>query len=607
MNHTHRRALRITAGLLLGIPLHAHALPFELGPIEGNLDTTVSAGVSVRMQDRSSELIGIANRNNNSDGVGSARSVNDDDGNLAYDKGDVFAAPLKATHDLSLRYGNAGLFSRASYFYDFENKDADNLGEQGQKRLGGEFKMLDLFAYGSFNVLGQRVSTRLGSQVVSWGESTFIPNSINSINPVDVSRLRGPGSELKEALLPVPMLWVSLPIADSLSMEAVWLFDWKKTEIDPNGAFFSTTDVLSDDGQKVFAGFGRRFDDNSPPTDLGTNPGEAQLWGERIANREPKQDHQQYGVSFRYFSEAANSTEFGLYYLRYHSRTPIASGVRAGAPGPANPLGLFSYSNPAGGSAFYFADYPEGINLYGLSFNTSLPFGIALQGEYSYRPNQPIQIEDVEVLLAALGLPNKSGVPATTAAGEIIDGFKRVKMHQSQFTATKAFGPNLGADQFVMLLDTGATWLDLPRDILFNGPGTYLPAVQASANAVASGSVQPGGYANRFSWGYRLVSALTYENAIGSASLSPRIVWSHDVNGVGPTFNQDAQAITGGLGFNYLQRWQADLSYTAFTGGRTYSGTDPNAVPAGQSPDFASSANPLKDRDFLSFNVSYAF
>ena len=68
---------------------------------------------------------------------------------------------------------------------------------------------------------------------------------------------------------------------------------------------------------------------------------------------------------------------------------------------------------------------------------------------------------------------------------------------------------------------------------------------------------------------------------------------------------------------------QADIGYTAFFGGRTYSGTDP--VPPGvdinpdpnvttlstgstsQSQDFATSANPNKDRDFLAVSLSYAF
>ena len=96
-------------------------------------------------------------------------------------------------------------------------------------------------------------------------------------------------------------------------------------------------------------------------------------------------------------------------------------------------------------------------------------------------------------------------------------------------------------------------------------------------------------------------------NAIGPATVSPRIAFSHDVRGVSPTFNQGTKAVTLGAGLNYKQNWQADIAYTSFFGGRTYSGTDPGAIPAGQARTFATSANPLKDRDFLSVSVSYSF
>jgi hypothetical protein len=100
---------------------------------------------------------------------------------------------------------------------------------------------------------------------------------------------------------------------------------------------------------------------------------------------------------------------------------------------------------------------------------------------------------------------------------------------------------------------------------------------------------------------------MDFENALGAAALSPRIAYSHDVRGVSPTFNEGVKAVTVGLGYNLRQVWQADIAYTSYFGGRTYAGTDPLAVPAGQDPNYASSANPLKDRDFISATVSYSF
>ncbi len=614
--------LRLGAGgVMLTVPIMASALKFESGEIQGSFDTTVSAGIQVRMQDRDSKAVGISNG-------GTSRSVNDDDGNLNYDKGDITSAPIKATHDLELKYRNFGLFNRVSYFYDFENHDSNKLGKRGEDRLGAEFDLLDLFAYGTFDLGGRRLDARIGKQVVNWGESTFIPNGINVINPVDVGKLRQPGSEIKEALLPTAMLWSSFELTESLSTELLWLMTWDKTEIDPMGSFFSTTDVASDDATKGFGGSGRRFDDRSPPTGLagpGANPAAAQLWVAREGDRNPDNKRDQYGLALRYFANWANNTEFAAYYLRYHSRTPLVSGTRAGPQSATNPLALYNYTNPAGGSAVYYVEYPEGIDLYGLSFNTSGPFGVALQGEYSYRPNLPLQLEDIELLLAGIGLPNNltgtgfgpdgpdpdtnpDPLAGNVPAGTRLKGYRRVDAHQVQATATKAFGPTLAAEQFTLIGEVGYTHLELPNGLLFNGPATNLPSDQNSANAVSAGSTQQGkGYASENSWGYRAVARMEFENLIGAVGVAPRLVFAHDVNGISPTFNEKTKAITLGFGFNYLQRWQADLAYTVFTGGNIYRGTDTGAVPAGQSTSYASSANPLRDRDFLAASVSYAF
>ncbi|HEY0973564.1 MAG TPA: DUF1302 domain-containing protein [Solimonas sp.] len=644
-------ALRVGAGGILSlIAAHASAFPFELGPFEGRLDTTVSAGVTLRMQDRDAALMGIANG-------GTARSVNDDDGNYGFDKGDVVSAVAKATHDLEFKHGNYGLFTRFSYFYDQAAADADRLenrltagggnlaardrelgqyelGRRGRERLEKEGDLLDLFVYGRFDVGGRALSARFGKQVVSWGESTFIGNSINSINPIDVARIRSPGAELKEALIPTAMAWASFQIADNASLEAVWLTEYEKTRIDPRGSFFSTNDFASDDGNKAIVSFGRRRDDNRT-IDPVNAPGSVSAWVGRESGPSVEDAEKQYGVALRYFAENFGNTEFGLYYLTLHSRVPLVSGVRGAATNPANlaaPTCSSDASDPATCRASYFAEFPSNIDLYGISFNTDGPWGIAVQGEYSYRPELPLQLAGTEVLLTALGVPSTISA-APVAAGTYVQGYREVEAHQAQVTLTKAFGPTFGAQQFLMLGEVGYNHFDLPENLRFNGPGAGLPSCgpfralpAGNQAAVSNGSCQEevgGGYGTSSSWGYRLVSRLDFENAIGPMGISPRLVFAHDVNGVGPNFNQDAKAITVGVAFNYLQRWQADIGYTTFFGGRTYSGTDP--VPPGtdinpdpnvvtltpgdstQSADFATSANPNKDRDFLAISLSYAF
>jgi hypothetical protein len=607
----------IALALMVGAP-SAFAFEFKSGEVTGSFDTTVSLGAQWRMQSRDPALVSIANG-------GTSRDPNADDGNLRYDRGDVVSTLLKATHDLELKYRNFGAFVRASYFYDFAVHDKGNLFPATRNELGDGGEILDAYVRGNFNLGGRNLNLRLGKQVVSWGESTFIQNGINVLNPVNVSRLRAPGSELKEGFIPTMMAYASQEITDKVTVEVALPTEWKKTKIDPVGSFFSTNDFVGEGGDRAFTGFGRRNDLNGA---LGTFPinGTAALWAPRSGDRDAR-DGGQYGVALRYFLPELNNTELGFYHANYHSRTPFVSGYRGGITSNANVAfggctvfdisavlgsGLGGLGGPcaaAGGYAgTYFVEYPEDIKLFGVSVNTALPGGIALQGEYSYRKNQPLQLPSAELLNAALGLQSQLSTTTSLAAastfnnyGDVISGYRRVKMHQIQFTATKAFGPTFGAEQLVTVGEIGYTYLDLPSNLKFAAPGCHLP--QPGSNTFSSnGSTSTDCFATKNSWGYRLVGRLDYPNAIGATTVSPRVAFSHDVDGRGPTFNEGAKAVTLGVGFNYRQNWQADIAYTAFFGGKTESGIDP----VGGLP-YSSSTNPMKDRDFLAISVSYSF
>ena len=577
----------------------AHAFEFKgPGELAGNFDTTITFGALWRAQGRDPARIAITNG-------GTARSPNEDDGNLNYDKGDLASALVKVGHDLDVRWRNLGFFARVFYFYDVAVDRKDGLPPEAKKRLRGDFELYDAFVRGQFDLGGRRLSARAGNQVVSWGESTFIANGINVINPVDVAKLRAPGAELKEAFLPQPMVWASQEIDERLTFEGFYQAKYRKTRLEPRGTFFSTNDFISPGGDAAYIGFGRRFDQNrplAPPT--GATAAVAQVWAPRLPDRDPS-DSGQYGIAARVFLKALNDTEVGLYALNYHSRTPLVSSIRGTTTQALN-------AAAGGGSARYFAEFPEDIRLYGIGFSTAGPAGIALQGEYSYRRDLPLQLSSIELLLATLGAANNitgdAAAAAAVPAGTEITGWRRVKMHQAQMTATKSFGPRLRASQLVTVAEAGYTRLDLPGGLLFNGPAVFLPAA-GSSTATSFGSSQPGmeGYATRSSWGYRLVARLDYANALFGATLSPRLAWAHDVRGVGPTFNQGTKAVSIGLGANFQQNLQADIAYTGFFGGRNYAGVDPLPVPAGQPASFSSSANPLKDRDFVAITVSYSF
>lgn len=646
-----------TAAYLFGAPVSAMTFSSAEGDLRFTFDTIFSVGAIVRTQHPDKRNVGIVNG-------GTSRSPNEDDGNLNYERGEVVSLALKGLHDLDISYGKTGFFTRFGYVSDLAARNKEELTEAAHKRLDFDMELFDAYVRQEFDVGGRRLNVRLGNQVVSWGESTFIIGGINTINPIDVVRLRTPGSELKEAFIPVPMLFASQQITDDISLEAFYQFKFEPFRIDPSGTYFSTTDVLGPGGREAFTGFGRTPDRGTAGRDTRNcedpcTPADNSV----IARSEDRlaRDDGQFGFALRWLMPFLNNTEIGLYGINYHSRTPIASGIKV--PDQDPPLNLLPVPrgllSTEGGSVF--AEYPEDIQLYGLSFNTPGPFGIALQGEYSYRPNMPIQKASVELNLAILGAPNQAGFGNDVEGGSsnpggraYLQGFERVPMHQFQFTGLKAIPNVLGASQLIGLFEAAFVHLELPKGILFNGPGVYLPGEDSSRNGlpgslfnyptplVANGSAQPRGvgYTSRNSWGYRAVGRLEYNDVFAGVNLFPRFVFSHDVKGTSQFLTEDAKAISVGVNATYNQVWSADIAYTTFFGGREISGEDcttglqpapgiisgdllcqqgfaglpipgapdlPTALPEGQPKTFKSIANPNIDRDFVAASISYAF
>ena len=177
--------------------LPVQAFEFGDGDFQGSLNTTVSHGMTYRVEKRNDEL---------------AADTNGNDGNLNYDRG-VVSNVSKFVTDLDISQDNYGLFVRTTGFLDFENENGERartpLSDEAKELVGSNIEVLDAYFTAGYNYDDTAIDVRLGKHVLNWGESTFIPNGINAINPFDVSKLRLPGSELREALLPGGMASVT--------------------------------------------------------------------------------------------------------------------------------------------------------------------------------------------------------------------------------------------------------------------------------------------------------------------------------------------------------------------------------------------------------------
>ncbi len=296
----------LAAAIPLIMAAQAQSFEFFMGEMEGSLDSQISMGSSWRTEGQDDGLIkGIIGADTNAE--------NNNDGDKNFDSGDAFSQIFKGSHDLQVSYGGFGAFVRGKYWHDAALEDktdfkGDKLDDSNNNSLAkySGAEVLDAFVYGEFEVLDMPLDVRLGKQVVSWGESTFILGGVNQINPIDVSSFRRPGAEIKEGLIPVNMAFASLGLTENLSAEAFYQLGFHETVISSCGTYFATNDYAPE----------------------GCGPVETAAGNiDRVSDREPDSDGQ-FGMAFRYFSESLD-TEFGFYAMNIHSRVPLVGGTKA--------------------------------------------------------------------------------------------------------------------------------------------------------------------------------------------------------------------------------------------------------------------------------------
>jgi hypothetical protein len=270
----------------------------------------------------------------------------------------------------------------------------------------------------------------------------------------------------------------------------------------------------------------------------------------------------------------------------------------------------------------YFQEYTEDLDLWGFSwagylFNT----GIAWQGEVSYKPDSPLQADDVELLFAALSpLELVTGTPGfcptnPAARGplgcfnqvgpfglnQIVPGAVELDVWQAQTTFTYLSGPMLGADTGAFVMEAGMTYVpDLPnpnsggpngQGLRLDGPGTVISGNRALSSLHFLEVDPRSAFPSKSSWGYRFRGSLIYNNAIGPWTLSPIVAWSEDVSGVSPgpggNFLEGRYALSAGLKGTLRNMYELEVTYAQFGGAGKY--------------------NTTRDRDFISFTAKVSF
>lgn len=299
-------------------------------------------------------------------------------------------------------------------------------------------------------VADRQMVLSVGQQTIRWGESNLVAlGAINEINPPNANFLRMPGGEINEIFQPVPAVLLSTDVIENVTADFVYQFGFKRVEPDASGSFFSDNDIAGN-GPYAVIGLGQFGEDPNrqfrPAGSLGliTSTSVTVYPEERLPS-----GMGQFGARVIYNAEWLGSgTELGFHFLNYHSRLPYASVISTNescARDETEVLGAVTACNgftgtlgdllPGEGleplpidSLRILLEYPKNVQLYGISFNTTVG-KISLSGEYSYRPNAPLQVHLPDLVYAGLQpafpVNNIQTTPGDVGAtlGEVLEGF----------------------------------------------------------------------------------------------------------------------------------------------------------------------------------------
>lgn len=586
---------------LLGAGAQAANLKLAEG-VDAVWVSNITTGIGIRTKAPSCALSGSPT-SSTSGYCGSAANTeawaNGDDGNLNYRKNQAYTGFVSATSEFLLKAPESGFkfLVRGTGTYDFlaDKTKRTELSSEARDQAVHNGKLLDLWAQKDFSLGEQRAHLRLGNQVMNWGESYFATGGINASNAVDIQKLLIPGTQLKQALLPAPMLSFATALPGGFSAETYYQFRWNSNIYPPVGAFWSTSDVFGRGSQAASFNSGNY---NVAGVDAAyiaggnsKNPGAVRSVSQQLQDGTysgaphnaigfgystalPARKAQ-YGLRVGFKPESVDMS-FGFYYERYTDKAPVLTYLASGAS---------QWS------------YLPGRDLYGVSTNFQLG-SWAIGGELSYRPRDAVAMSGC---FAAGGAPDINVNFLATASD--CQAWRDNKKYQfdinAQLNMTKTSQPwlgSIGADLGVFTAEL--TWVRYPG---IDGNRRYARTVngQAAYQLVAAAY---GTWLDRSSAAYPIATGkgtadsvgltldfnVTYDGSvIPGWQLTPGMTFYDAVKGNTPTFSanyeQGAKSVYAYLLFNKNpQVWQAGLSYVAYYGGNAISQpySDRNAIGA---------------------------
>ena len=185
---------------------------------------------------------------------------NGDDGSLNFGQGKIFDAKQKIFGSITGTTAS-GLGIDVSYSasynpaLDINSPSFKALTTQAEDDFEQDITLYDAYITGSAESPdGNFVDYQVGRFATNWGEATFIPVGANGLvtNALDLSKLRGPGASIREALMPTEQVTLSTQV-DGVSLEAYYQFGAEQVQVDPSGTYFGS-DIVGEGSSNLIVG-----------------------------------------------------------------------------------------------------------------------------------------------------------------------------------------------------------------------------------------------------------------------------------------------------------------------------------------------------------------
>jgi hypothetical protein len=576
----------VALATLAGVSLSAAAGDFKLGDaVEGKLNGAVTFGTTIRTESPDPSVYGATASTRVPEVPPGRLSGNAAGHDLNFKKNRPVSTVLKGVFDLELKRQNLGVFVRAKAWHDFELKDGDRaygntpngyaqnvpLSDKGfdPEAKFSNARLADLYGFGRFNVADDTpLDLRVGRQSVYWGTSRFVAGGINVINPVNAPARLRPGALPQEGNIPVAMTYANLGGGRQWGVDGFLQHEFRPSVLAPCGTFYNTSNYAP-----IGCNYASVVGSITDPVALAQG-----IYPHRLPDVNAR-DSGQYGLSARYTAESVR-TDFRVYAMKYHSRTPSIRATNANIAGGYGSLATFSrLTNPNGQK--YSLVYPEDIRLYGVSFDTRLDPSVRVYGEAAYRPNQPLNINAQDLISAFLqrsptSLLNLAKNTNAIPPGGTFDAYDRFKVTTASLGLSKTFSRVLGAAQLELGGELGwshVNGLPDPGVMRYGRSDNYgtgaVNGVPCTDTTLAQKACAHDGFVTTNAWGYRVRLAANYPGAFFSATLTPSLTVAHDVKGYSydGSFLKDRVVLRPAVRADWKKEYFAELQYVRISGG----------------------------------------